>query len=298
MPDLRFIPAILTFLISTTSNGFAQTATFISSEQLPEIQIDGKSVKIHTQGLYVAEDAYIVTGRVDSPPRHPVVLKFSRRDPTKYQILDLTLLDEKQSDLNHPGGFDRDANGLFWIPISTSHRKGPTIIVGMALKAGNLPGSVAEITRRLEFPDHIGAICCVGEGRLLGANWDTKTVYLIDAASGEVLEATDQQGFFGEAAGLHLAVQDWKFDASSQLVVAAGIDKSRKRDPQTSSAVVAWIDLQQRKLTSSVRLDNRNDVARPITNEGMSQVQDQLFFLPEDFGRGAKVLRYSVRVQD
>jgi hypothetical protein len=293
MADVRIVVACFcTAVLNCTA--IAQQPELIGIQKLPDVKIDGKAVKIHTQGLYVTRRDYIVTGRVDTPPRRPVVIRFPRDDLQGYEVLDLSAIDTSKANLDHPGGFDRDEYGVFWIPLSTSHRRGPTVILGLKLNDGNLPSDVSELHKSFEFPDHVGALGCLGDGRLLAANWDTKTVYLIDSSSGEVEEEIAHDRFFGDAKGIHLAVQDWKFDAGSKLVIAGGIDKSSIRKPGQSDAVVAWIDPELRKIRKLIRLDRRNGVARPLTNEGMSVRSGELFLIPEDIGRGAKVLQMSM----
>jgi hypothetical protein len=294
MPATRLVAVVLFCCAAVCSQCAAQTASFHSLDQLPDIEIDGEKIKIHTQGLYATETDYIVTGRVDTPPRRPVMLRFPRNNPSEYQLLDLTLGGDAKAALNHPGGFDRDDNGVFWIPISTSHRRGPTTVQSITLVRGKLPETVAKTTRSFEISDHLGAICCLGNGRLLAANWDSKTVYVIDSMTGKIIETISHDVFFGDAHGVQLAVQDWKFDPASKLVVAGGIDKSKDRRTTDSNAVIAWIDPGERKITSMLRLDPRNDVVRPLTNEGMAVHDGRLFLLPEDFGRGAKVLRFDL----
>jgi hypothetical protein len=117
---------------------------------------------------------------------------------------------------------------------------------------------------------------------------------VIDSMTGKIIETISHDVFFGDAHGVQLAVQDWKFDPASKLVVAGGIDKSKDRRTTDSNAVIAWIDPGQRKITSMLRLDTRNDVVRPLTNEGMAVHDGRLSLLPEDFGRGAKVLRFDL----
>jgi hypothetical protein len=78
------------------------------------------------------------------------------------------------------------------------------------------------------------------------------------------------------------------------LLLAGGIDKSPKRPDGTSAATVSWIDLKERKTVFSKRLEPRDDVSRPLTNEGLAWFENELFLLPEDLGKGAKVLRFSV----
>ncbi len=275
-------------LAASASVGLAQGPEFVSAQPLPEVVIDGESVPIHTQGLYVTEHDYFVTGRVDKLPRRPVLMRFPRDNPNQYEVLDLS----QTTGLDHPGGFDRDQDGLFWIPVSTSHRVGPTKVMGVSLSDRKLPTSVSQITKSFEVPDHLGAICCLNGAQLLAANWDTQTIYLIDSGTGEVKQKFAQQEFFEYSQPIRLAVQDWKFDLRSKRIVAGGIDKFPINKSNPSVATIAWIDPLRPLVVATIRLDSRDDVTRPLTNEGLALYGRDLFLLPEDIGRGAKVLRF------
>ncbi len=118
---------------------------------------------------------------------------------------------------------------------------------------------------------------------------------MIDSDSGEIQDKFKQEAFFRSSEPILLAVQDWKFDRESKLVIAGGIDKSPNRKSDQSSAIVARIDPAKRSVVSTIRLESRDDVTRPLTNEGLALFGRELFLLPEDLGRGAKVLRFSIR---
>lgn len=276
-------------VLSLPAVSLAQEATFVQAYPLPDVEIDGNKAKVHTQGLYVTPRDWLVTGRLETQPKRPLLFRFSRMNPGEYEIADLSVASDENVSLNHPGGFDRDENGLFWIPISSSNRRGPTVILGITIHEER-PLDAMSVVSSIYFDDHIGAVCCVGEGRLLAANWDTKTVYQIETARRDirVKKATEvSEAISG------FAVQDWKYEAVSKRVLAGGIDKSPTRKPDQSEAMITWIDL----LTGSakkLRLESRSDVTRPLTNEGLDWFDGELFLLPEDLGRGAKVLRLSV----
>ena len=159
----------------------------------------------------------------------------------------------------------------------------------------------SSIQHSIELGDHIGAVCCV-ENDLLGASWDTKTIYRLstsktaaeDAGKGMVVrEAVDRSKFIPDDPNWFLAVQDWKYDAESKFVVAGGIDKSPDRPREKSKSVIGLINLRS-KAVSNLRFDPIDGVARPLTNEGMALYQGELFLLPEDLGRGAKILRFKI----
>lgn len=257
-------------------------------EPLPEIKIDGKPVKIHTQGLKVTARYYLVTGRLETDPKRALLLRFPRRELTKFELTDIT--PDQDPNLDHPGGFDRDGAGVYWIPVSTSNPRGPTIIYGLVI-SDQQPLSAVRRHKTIRIEDHIGAIACLDSGTLLAANWDTKTIYWIDE-QGTVTKELARNKFIARNPGWQLAVQDWKFDRKHGFLRAGGIDKSPRRTNNTPNAMVAVIDLKRQSIVDSIPFAPRAEVARPMTNEGMDWFADELFLLPEDFGEGARVFRF------
>lgn len=278
---------------------------------LPDVLVDGKKAKVHSQGLFVTEKHYLVTGRLETEPKRAMLFRFLRFDVSKYESIDLTpptpaaekSIAESDSDtkeasskanLNHPGGFDRDANGVYWIPVSTSNPKGPTVIYGMLIEDNK---SLDQATKKhvLQFDDHLGALCCVKD-QLLVASWDTKTIYWLNR-DGSVHKKLARADFIDGDKDWFLAVQDWKYDREQNLVVAGGLDKAelaswtKGEGPKPATpATLAWIDLAEKSVRTKV-LSPMKDVAKPLTNEGMAWFDGELFLLPEDLGGGAKILR-------
>ena len=276
---------------------YGQQLTFIDATILPEIEISGQKVKIHTQGLYVTADAWLVTGRLEFPPKRPLLIRIPRENSSHYEVLDLSAYipqhaNVKKAVLDHPGGFDRDRDNIFWIPISTSHRRGPTTILGIRIDPSMPLANGVKTVRAFPFADHLGAICCGEQHQLLAANWDTRKIYAIDSITGKANRDYNWETF-ANLANVHLAVQDWKFDPTRKLILASGIDKSLQRRSDDPNAVVAVVNLDQ-KTVNLIRVKPRDDVLRPLTNEGMAPYGSELFLLPEDFGRGAKILRYAL----
>lgn len=255
---------------------------------LPEIRVGNDKVRVHTQGLFVTEKHFLVTGRLESKPKRALLFRFSRQDPSKYEFVDLTPTDLSQV-LDHPGGFDRDKDGVYWIPVSTSNPKGPTVIYGLTIGEQPLTDSLT-IQTSIRFPDHLGALCCVGKD-LLVANWDTKKIYRIRKTDGKTIESMDRSEFIADRPDWFLAVQDWKYDSKVDRVVAGGIDKSPNANRHESRSVVSWIDLGSKSVESTARLAKRKDVARPMTNEGLALFGADVFLLPEDLGAGAKIFQ-------
>lgn len=263
---------------------------------MPDILIDGVKAKAHSQGLYVTDKHYLVTGRLETKPKRPMLFRFLRSDVSKYEVIGLAAEGEGNVSLNHPGGFDRDTDGVYWIPISTSNPKGPTLIYGMKID-DDQPLAKATTLHKLAFDDHLGALCCVDD-LLLVASWDTKTIYWLDR-TGKVQRKADRSEFIEGQPDWFLAVQDWKYDREKKRVVAGGLDKSklakwkRGEGPRPNTpATLAWIDLKAMSVRTEVLAPKKN-FARPLTNEGMAWFDGDLFLLPEDLGAGAKILRVS-----
>lgn len=285
----------LTVLRTVGLSASAQADDLRGRVPLPEIVVDGSPVKIHTQGLYATDRSWLVTGRLEQSPKRPLLLCLPRDRTDDYTYFDLTVATSDGVQLDHPGGFDRDSQGVYWIPVSTSHRRGPTVILGMKFDEERPASSAISIVASIRNEDHIGAICCLPGGILLGANWDTKKIHRIRTNGSPAKPALVDWSYFVKSPGWQLAVQDWKYDADAGQIVASGIDKSPAAKADVSRAVIAWINPRTRAVKSE-RIAARDDTARPLTNEGMSFRGGELFLLPEDFGRGAKILQFDYRL--
>ena len=258
------------------------------ADVLPEVNISGQPAIIHTQGLYVTDNHYLVTGRWESEPKRALLLRFSRNDLRAYEYIDITPPAIDGVTLDHPGGFDVDSKGRLWIPLSTSYATGTSLICRFRIEP-NKPLTPREPEFFFRVNDHIGAICRTKDDSLVGANWDTKRVYLW-SAEGTMRTSIDRNNLFAEAPKWQLAVQDWKFTQRNNrpFIIAGGIDKSN----DSATATIQLIDFVSREIRESYRFPKRDDVSRPITNEGLALHESRLYLLPEDIGRGAKVLRF------
>lgn len=278
-------------LLGCAQLAFAQPEWRVSStERLPEVVVDAEKVKVHTQGLYVTGQHYLVTGRLETKPKRPLLFRFKRRERNEYEVLALSSSQMTELSLDHPGGFDRDADGVYWIPVSTSHPRGPTVVLGLELQDSEAL-SASVIRHAFRFDDHLGAICCLVDGTLLAANWDTKCIYQLDK-TGKISKRWAREQFLQDGEKWTLAVQDWKFLPKQNLLLASGIDKSPALETDASKALLLWIDLEKRSTVAAQRLEAHEDVSRPLTNEGMAVFKNELFLLPEDLGRSAKILKF------
>ncbi len=262
---------------------------YLGADVLPPFEMNGQAVKIHCQGLVVSDDHYLITGRCEAKPKRTVLLRLDRRDASaRFECVDLAPREVNGKRLDHPGGFDRDQQGMYWIPLSTSRPAGPSLICRYNLDPKR-PLAALKAETCFQVDDHIGAVCRAGDDRLLGANWDTKQVYLW-SQDGKLIKRMGFRQMFAKNAISRFAIQDWKFAHFSdrEWIIAGGIDKSR----QKGKASLQLIDLAQGVIHTSHYFADRSDVSRPVTNEGLAWHQNTLYLLPEDIGRGAKVLRY------
>ena len=294
------------FLISAAAIGHAAqlvsaqpappTLTFVSSDRLPPVKIDGETALVHTQGLWVSDDHYYVTGRLERRPKRALLFRFDRHNRQRYEHIDVTPNSPSRSSekLDHPGGFDF-FDGYFWIPVAQSKPQGPSVIYRIKASPGQpLSQLKAEVAFIVE--DHIGAIAYEPSTDLLyGASWDTKSIYIWNPR-GELQRKIARAQLVKRNPRWQLAVQDWKHVPAgwfgSPAIIAGGIDKSPHRIAADSNAVIEFLDMKAGTSLAEIRMPPVEGVTRPITNEGLAWHHDELFLLPEDLGRGAKVLRY------
>jgi hypothetical protein len=149
--------------------------------RLPPLRIAGQPARAHTQGLELAAGHYYVTARRDDiRPRRALLL---RTAPARidWDVWDITPVDAQNAAtaLDHPGGMQSDGKRL-WIPLAESRRNGRSIIRLFALE-GMTAGRPLKPEFEFSVSDHIGALAVdARRGFVLGANWDTETVYVWD----------------------------------------------------------------------------------------------------------------------
>ena len=126
--EQRFRPSLLAMaVVFATAPAIAADAAleleFNRSEPLPGFDVDAQPARIHTQGLFATPRHYYVTGRLETAPKRPLLIRFQRDDLKQTEVLDLaTAIDPPNAGerlLDHPGGFDSDGES-FWIPVAVS----------------------------------------------------------------------------------------------------------------------------------------------------------------------------------
>ncbi len=297
MTNRRGIRAILlagAYIVMHVTIAGAQSLAleFEAAEALPNFDIDGSPARVHSQGLFVTEQHYYVTGRLETTLRRALLLRFERQHPATVEFVDITPKTESTGGdmrLDHPGGFDSDGNA-FWIPVSASRPHSRTVVLRFPVQPDKpLAESASEIA--LAVDDHIGAIAYDRAGkRLYGANWDTKVIYCWQS-DGTLEKKISQGELIRGDRDWALAVQDWK-GIDGGRILAGGIDKASNCAPDESPATVALLDLPQRIQLAATRLPRPAGTPHAVTREGLAVFGDRMFFLPDDLGQNAHVFRY------
>lgn len=267
-------------------------AADIERVALPALRLRGEPLTAHTQGLEIVGDSLYVTARQDTPaPRRALLLR------TAWQAAgwDLWELTAGEPGLDHPGGLQSDGQRL-WIPLATSRRGGTSRIQAYAL-ADLKPGQPPRPEVEFAVTNHIGALAVLPRQDLLvGAAWDTDTVYLWDRQGRlkETLRGADlrRRGLGGEPLAGELpglAVQDWKF--VDGVLVAAGLVKPGGTAGHSFSRLL-WLDSRLEHLPTLPPLPPGPEGVE-LGREGMAVAKDSVWFLPGDLGATNAIYRTS-----
>ncbi|MBL9175878.1 MAG: hypothetical protein JNL10_20210 [Verrucomicrobiales bacterium] len=255
---------------------------------LPALRIAGEPAWAHTQGLEIVGDRYLVTARrEDGAQRRALLLQWSAGD-SNWSSWDLT--PPGAPTLDHPGGMQSDERRL-WIPVSESRRKGKSVVRAYSLQ-GWTPERIPK--PEIEFPvdDHIGAVAVLaGRSLLVGASWDTETVYLWDfsGAEKEVLRgaALSRLGLGpGTRETPGLRVQDWKGTAGG--LVASGLVPT---GGASSSSVSRVLFLGDSLSSPPILLSLPSVAGVELGREAMAVHDGRLWFLPGDLGETNRLIR-------
>ena len=270
---------------------------FLGKDSIPNIAIDGKPARVHTQGIFVTKESLYATGRLERPPKRALFFRFNRQNFEQFEYLDITPANsgnsEEEAAQDHPGGFDYDGQS-FWIPVAVSKPSSSTTMIKIKTTLDK-PFSAAMTEVAFRVNDHIGAIAVNKQSKLFyGANWDTKHVYTWDAEGNEQARIARDR-LLPDQPNWALAVQDWK-GLPDGLLLAGGYNKDPQRDKALSRAVLDLLDIRQRKLLDRVHLSDPDGGDVSLTHEGMARLNNELFFLPGDLGDNAFLYRYWLEI--
>ncbi len=277
---------------------------------LPPLRLAGREVRAHTQGiLWTAGRWWVTARREDTKPRSAVLLAWTPGTAT-WDGWDLTPEGAPTSApvLDHAGGF-QEAGGRLWIPVSESRRHGTSVVAAYEVAALH-PGQTPVPSIHFSVPDHVGAVAVLPARRtvegveeilLLGASWDTESVYGWSSAgrlafTWSAAELRPRGLGLGTVAApmAGVAVQDWKW-ANGHLYASGlvpsrpgGTSGSRGRllifsDPMNASAEVE---------ARTVPIWNGMELAR----EAMTPDADGrgIWFLPADLGSTNRLVHVKI----
>jgi len=254
------------------------------------LRVNGQPARAHTQGLEVQGGRYYVTARrEDVRPKRALLL---RTEPagTNWDVWDITPATPAAATmaLDHPGGMQSDGKRL-WIPIAESKPKSHSRLCAFPLD-GMVAGQPLKPEFEFLFNDHIGAVAVAADhGLLIGANWDTESVYVWDLQGhlkrtlpGSALAMRGLGLAPGISGGSGVAVQDWK--SIGNRLYASGL--SRASGPEAISSRSRWLSFTNflepdfRGCAVVLPLQGRTELGR----EAMAIADGRIYFIPEDLG--------------
>jgi hypothetical protein len=261
--------------------------------KLPSLRIDGEQASAHTQGLEIVGNKYYVTARRDDVrPRQPILVCFDAASETNLRVWNIALTNDssRAATLDHPGGLQSDGKRL-WIPIAESKPKSRSVIRAFSIASLEADAPKAEI--EFTFSDHIGALAvALQRDVLLGANWDTESVYVWDLQGHLKQTLTGSEvgirGLGISGIGAELAVQDWKI--VEQRLFASGLSKTRSPEMASKSQFVVFSDFLESNFKARVaNLPLHGGVE--LGREAMAISEGFAYFLPEDLGSTNRLFR-------
>lgn len=267
---------------------------------LPALQVQGSPARAHTQGMEIVDDQFYVTARRDDVvPRRALLLR-TQPGRADWDAWDITPVDATGAltSLDHPGGLQSDGSRL-WVPIAESRRAGRSVLRAYAL-ASLMAGARAQAEFEVAIDDHIGALAVeADQERILGAAWDTETVYVWDL-NGKLLRSLTGPELVARGLGIApgssglpgLAVQDWKWLGDELL--ACGLVRLPGAAGTTSRFMGLKNALDRSVQRWSVTLPPREGVQ--LGREAMAVSQGAAYFLPEDLGATNRAFRIPLQV--
>jgi hypothetical protein len=265
---------------------------------LPPLQIGGQPATAHTQGMEIVEGQFFVTARLETARPKQAILARTVPQSTGWDTWDITPATPvgASGPFDHPGGFQSDGQRL-WIPVSESVRKGRTVIRVFELNRLK-PSKAATPDFEFAVPDHIGALAVgTNQSVLLGASWDTETVYVWDlkghlqrTLAGVELKNRNLGIISGPDGHAGVAVQDWKM--AGECLYASGLfgDPSGRAPRPRSRLLVFTRFLQPNFECQQISLPNAPSVE--LAQEAMTLSHDFLFCFPENLGPSNRCFRF------
>lgn len=202
----------------------------------------------HVQGIDSDGVTLWVTS-VDRASKKGYLMAFSARDGSLQRSVEL-----QEGDRYHPGGIDAEGDSV-WVPVA-EYKAHSTA----AIQRRNRRTLALEF--QFQVPDHIGCIA-VTPDYLIGGNWDSRDFYVWDHKGRLIRKVQSTTGN---------SYQDLKW--VSGRIVGSGTLANKQ-------AAVDWLEFPALTLASRI-LPGNTERGQPYTREGMTVVNDEVWFLPED----------------
>ena len=231
----------------------------------------------HVQGLAVTDKWFWITS-VDRRARRGFVYRVSRDTLKIVAQRDITL--DAQC---HPGGLQLAADRL-WIPVAEYRPRSTSTML-------QLDPTSLETLDKFVLADHLGGAAVDAGQRIYTANWDARTIYVLDTAGKEVERRDNPTG---------VAYQDFEFHAGklycagSTKLDAAGDTKLAGQPTAVVDVidVANWTLVDRYALRGTLRSGGSN-----FCREGFCKFGDSFYVLPED-GPNATVYRFPISAGD
>lgn len=220
---------------------------------LGALQLQGEV--FHVQGLALDRQHIWVTS-VDHGADRAYIHEFDRITGRPLRRLELT-----DGTRYHPGGISI-SNGSIWVPVAEMKADSSAVLV-------EIDAETMRIKRKIAVADHLGCVAVSGR-TLVAGNWDSRLLYVFDAATGRQLRVMPNPS------ATHY--QDMKFVGDT--LVAGG-------NQSWLTGTVDWIDWSSGKVTRTLRSGAIGPVrpfgrGGPYTGEGMAIEGRDLYVVPED----------------
>jgi hypothetical protein len=202
----------------------------------------------HVQGIDT-DGVHLWVTSVDRAWRKGWLQEFAVADGRLERSIEL-----QDGDRYHPGGITATGDSI-WIPVA-EYRTMSTALVQRRNKR------TLALEFQFEVPDHIGCIAVTPEF-LIGGNWDSLDFYVWDHRGKLIRKVRNETGN---------SYQDFKFNGGQ--IVASGTLAGHQ-------GAVDWLDLSSVRLTRRMLVGN-TEQGEPLTREGMTVFDGQLWLLPED----------------
>jgi hypothetical protein len=267
---------------------------------LPPLKVDGLAASAHSQGMEIIGGHFFVTARLETSRPKRAILVRTKPPAGEWDVWDITPANPSGASgaLDHPGGFQSDGQRL-WIPVSESVRRGRTLVRVFALDQLK-PGQSARSEFDFPVEDHIGALAvATNHGIILGASWDTETVYVWDlrgrlqrTLSGPELTSRGL-GVISSGTNAHagVAVQDWKI--YGDLLYASGLfgDSVQKPLFPRGRLLVFKRFLDAGFEREAIRLPADQPIE--LAQEAMALSGNLVYLLPENLGQSNRCFRFN-----